>query len=126
MLHKLESSMLMGILNLECEVWPPGIIEEVMLDVVTMEIIYLDLIVANSTWYKNVFPMSLWPSIKETPLALEFIQSSIVEYAISYSGFKVIGACKSSSLMFKANSSEISLFSMVFVFSSLKSMSGKS
>lgn len=129
MFHKLESSTSMIILNLECEIRSSRIKEEVPHDVaIAMTIICLDLIIANNTQYKNKikFPYLLKPSIKKTLLAPKYIQSSRVEYAISCSRFKVVGACKSSKLMLKANSSKISLFSIVFIFGSVKSMSGKS
>lgn len=127
MLHKLESSTSMIILNLECEIRPSRIMEEVPHDVaIAMIIICLDFIIANNTQYKKNFPYLLRPSIKKTLLAPKFLQSSIVEYAISCSRFKVVGACKSSRLMLKANSSKISPFSIVFIFGSVKSMSGKS
>lgn len=54
MLHKLESSTSMIILNLECEIRPSCIMEEVPHDVaIAMTIICLDLIIANNTQYKK-------------------------------------------------------------------------
>lgn len=56
MLHKLESSTSMIILNLECEIRPSRIIEEVALNVaIVMPIICLDLIISNNTQYKKSF-----------------------------------------------------------------------
>ena len=101
--------------------------EKATLDVaIAIAIICLDLVIANNARYKNVFPMLHRSSTKKAPLTLELIRSRIVEYAISCYGFKIVGACKSSRLILKANSSEISLFLMVFAFRSLKSMNGKS
>lgn len=56
MLHKLESSTSMIILNLECEIRPSCIMEEVPHDVaIAMTIICLDLIIANNKQYKKKF-----------------------------------------------------------------------
>lgn len=85
---------------------------------IAMTIICLDVKVANNALYKNDFLMPHGPSIKKTQLAPKSIQSRIVKYTISCSEFKVVGTCKSSRLILKANSSEIPLFSMIFVFGS--------
>ena len=65
-LHKFESSTLISILNLKCEVRPPGRMEEVMPNViVTIKIICFDSILANNAQYKKVFPVPFGPSIKK-------------------------------------------------------------
>lgn len=100
MLHKLESSALIGILNLECEVRPPQRIEEAMPDVaVTMATIYLVHIIAINARYKNVFPVPPGLSIKKTSLEPELIRLSMVVYAMSCSSFREVVSCKSSLLI---------------------------
>ena len=65
MLQKLDSSILMGILNLECDVWPPNTTPDVAIE---MPITPLDLVVASNAWYNYVFPVPPEVSTKKTPL----------------------------------------------------------
>ena len=67
-LQTVESSILRGILNLECVVHPPSKIDATTPDDnVASEISFLDLSVARIARCKNVFPLPLGPSIKNAP-----------------------------------------------------------
>ena len=56
MLHKLESSALIGVLNLKSEVQPLVIMEEATLDIIVSMVIHcLNRTVANNARYKMIF-----------------------------------------------------------------------
>jgi hypothetical protein len=82
----LVSSILIGILNLECAVRPPGNIDAAIPDVaVAMAINPLDRTLARSALYRNVLLVPPGPSTKKTWLLLEKTCSMISSNPSLYS-----------------------------------------
>nr|DAD22005.1 TPA_asm: hypothetical protein HUJ06_023468 [Nelumbo nucifera] len=79
MLHMLDSFALIGILNLEYAVRPPGITVAATPEVVVIRTIqFLDLIVASNAQYTYVFPVPPGPSMKNALEPFMFTRSNIV------------------------------------------------
>ena len=108
-LQTVESSILSGILNLECIVHPLGKIDATTPDdVVASTIRFLDLGVARIARYKNVFPLPPRPSMKNAPGSWLVTFCSIISYACFCSKLRHVMAIISFSSTTISNSSLIS------------------
>src|SRR6266540_1697303 len=81
-LHTPPSCMLSGILNLECAVLPPGMMDAATPDVAVAIAIFPSLrTLASSALYRNVFPVPPGPSTKNTPPLSLSTDDNMLSYA---------------------------------------------
>ncbi|KAM3257292.1 hypothetical protein ACQJBY_049554 [Aegilops geniculata] len=77
--HEAPSSQLNGILNLECAVLPPGMIEAATPDVAVAIAMFPSLrTLASSALYRKVFPVPPGPSTKNTHPPPHRVQQKLV------------------------------------------------